>query len=109
MNKYIVETITITRNRYCVEAKEQSHAEDEIIRLSNSKLDINKEKEFSKISLNELIVSTKKVSDKEFFKEFDEGNVDLIKLESKFKLGFVHKIKYEKSALESLVNFTLFK
>ena len=98
MNKYIVETITIIRNRYCIEAKEQSHAEDEIICLNNSKLDKNKE--FSKITLDELIVSTKKVSDKEFLKEFDEGNADLIKLQPKFKLGFVHKIKYEKSPLE---------
>lgn len=107
MNKYIVETITVVRNRYCIEAKEKSHAKDEIICLNNSVL--NKNKEFSKTTLDELIVSARKVSDKEFLQEFDEENADLIKLQPKFKLGFVHKIKYEKSPLEPLANFSPFK
>lgn len=83
--KYLVETISITRTKYYIEADRFQDANAEVV---NS---LTKNKEFSKISMHEMITSTREISDKEYIKIFDQDNPELSKIEKKVKLEFIHK------------------
>lgn len=67
---YLVETVSIFRQRYVVEAYEAEHAADEVVMgVSGSDL-----KEFSQQHLDELISSTREITADEYLKLFDEDN-----------------------------------
>ncbi len=99
MNKYVVETVSIFRIRYVVEAKESSHATDEVVMgLSNTKFD-----EFSQHHVDEVISSVRQITDDEYFKMFDEDNAYLKNWPDEKKLRFIQKIDYGSEALQDSV------
>lgn len=70
MPLYLVETVSIFRHRYVVEAKEEEHATDEVVyNLSDSEF-----KEFSQHHVDECITSVREIKDEEFESLFDKDN-----------------------------------
>ena len=98
MNKYMVETISIHRIRYVVEAKEATHATDEVVmRLGDTNFD-----EFSQYHVDEVISSVREITDDEYLKMFDEDNDYLKNWSDEQKFEFVQKIDYGSEALQEL-------
>ena len=89
---YLVETVSIFRMRYVVEAKEASHAEDEVVCGISS----NEIREFSQKHVDECITSTRKISEKEFLKLFNKDNDYLESWDIEQKKQFINKIDYNK-------------
>ena len=91
MPKYLVETVSMFRMRYVVEGKEESHASDEFV------MEVGKEsfKEFSQHHMDEVIVSTRELTDDEYLKLFDKDNDYLKNWTEEEKFGFVNKIIYK--------------
>jgi len=90
---YIVETISMFRMRYVVEANEAEHAADEVVfGLGNSEL-----KEFSQRHVDEVITSTREITQEEYLKQFDIDNDYLSIWPNEQKLSFVNKIDYGKN------------
>jgi hypothetical protein len=75
MPLFIVDTITTTRMRYVIDAKEASHAEDEVTMIDSGNPDDFFE-EFSQRFLGETIVDTRKITKKEFDKMLKELEVN---------------------------------
>ena len=89
---FIVETISMFRMRYVVEALESEHAADEVVfGLGNSEL-----KEFSQHHVDEVITSTREITQEEYLKQFDIDNDYLKEWTVEQKLDFVNKIDYDK-------------
>jgi hypothetical protein len=88
---YLVETVSMFRMRYVVEAREESHATDEFI------MEIGKDsfKEFSQHHMDEVIVSTRELSAKEYLKLFDKDNDYLKNWDISQKMESINSIKYE--------------
>ena len=87
MPKYLVETVSLFRIRYVVEANEATHATDEVV-MNNA------DDEFSQKHLDEIITSTREITDEEYLKLFDEDNDYLIPWDEESKFKFVHKVNY---------------
>lgn len=85
MPKYLVETVSLYRIRYVVEANEATHATDEVVMN-------NVEDEFSQKHLDEIVTSTREITDEEYLKLFDEDNDYLIPWDRESKFKFVHKV-----------------
>jgi hypothetical protein len=98
MKKYLVETVSIFRMRYVVEAKEATHATDEVV-MNIGKVEFN---EFSQHHVDEVISSVREISDEEYLKTFDEDNAYLESWSDEQKFKFVHKIDYREEALTEL-------
>lgn len=92
MSLYLVETVSIFRHRYVVEAKEESHAMDEVV------CGLEKEgfHEFSQHHVGESITSAREISKKEYFELFDKDNDYLKNWDKKQKLKFINVIDYSK-------------
>ena len=88
MAKFMVETISVFRIRYVVEAKEAIHASDEVV-MKNSDY-----KEFSQKHLNEIISSVREITDDEYLSIFDEDNEYLRGWTNEKKMAFVNEIQY---------------
>ena len=88
MKKYLVETVSIFRHRYVVEAKEEGHAWDEVV-CNDGNL-----KEFSQYHVDENITSVREIDDAEYLKVFDKDNEYLKDWEEERKFSFVNKIDY---------------
>ncbi|NDG32254.1 hypothetical protein EB118_19525 [bacterium] len=89
--KYVlVETISMFRQRYVVLAKNEEHAKDEVTMMDDDF------KEFSQLHLDEIISSTRVLTEDELIKQFDEDN-DYLKGWSKEKKlkNIVNVIDYE--------------
>jgi hypothetical protein len=98
LKKYMVETVSIFRIRYVVEAKEATHATDEVVmRLSDTDFD-----EFSQYHVDEVISSVREISDEDYLNTFNEDNDYLKNWSDEQKFGFVHRIDYKEEALEEL-------
>jgi hypothetical protein len=94
MPLFIVDTITTTRMRYVIDAKEASHAEDEVTMLDSG----NPDDFFNEVSqkcLGETIVDTREITKDEFDKMLGEL---ADKAEGCYWLGdkLIRKIKYKK-------------
>lgn len=90
MKKYLVETVSIFRHRYVVEAKEEGHACDEVVCRADDL------KEFSQKHIDENIMSVWEINDdKEYFEAFDQDNEYLQDWTEEQKLSFVNKIDYK--------------
>ena len=85
MPKYLVETVSLFRIRYVIEANEASHAADEVVMN-------NIDNEFSQKHLDEIITSTREITDEEYLKLFDEDNDYLMSWDEASKFKFVHKV-----------------
>lgn len=89
MKKYLVETVSIFRHRYVIEAKEEEHACDEVV-CNDGNL-----KEFSQYHVDENITSVREIDDAEYLKVFDKDNEYLKDWEEERKFSFVNKIDYK--------------
>lgn len=88
---YLVETVSMFRMRYVVEAREESHAMDEVVcELGNHEF-----KEFSQHHMDEVIVSTRELSAADYMELFDKDNDYLKSWDIKEKMSLINTIKYE--------------
>jgi len=90
MPKYLVETVSMFRIRYVVEADNASDAKDEVT-MNNG--DLN---EFSQLHLDELITSAREIDREEYLRLFDEDNDYLREWDDEHKLKWVNKVDYSK-------------
>jgi hypothetical protein len=90
---YLVETVSIFRIRYVVEAKDESHALDEVTIHATGGKELE---EFSQKHMDEVIISSKKISDKSYLKLFDKDNDYLTSWTNDEKRVFINRIDYEK-------------
>ncbi len=88
---YLVETVSMFRMRYVIEAREEGHATDEFV------MEIGKEsfKEFSQHHMDEVIVSTRELSAKDYLELFDKDNDYLKSWDIKEKMRFINSIDYK--------------
>jgi len=93
MNKklYLVETVSIFRMRYVVEAREAEHAEDEVV----MRLTAEDFKEFSQKHVDECITTTRQLSAQDFLEEFDKDNDYLAKWPIEKKMEFINSVVYK--------------
>jgi len=87
---YLVETVSIFRQRYVVEAREAEHAADEVV-MESGNPDF---KEFSQKHISELVTSTREISVDEYLKLFDVDNDYLSKWSIPQKMETVNVIDY---------------
>ena len=92
---YLVETVSMFRMRYVVEAKDESHALDEVTFHATCGEQL---KEFSQKHIDEVIVSSRKISNKSYLKLFDKDNDYLKNWNEEQKLQYVNWIDYEKNS-----------
>lgn len=91
MPKYLVETVSIFRMRYVVEAENASDAKDEVTMNNDGNLH-----EFSQLHLDEIISSTREIDREEYLRQFDEDNDYLQEWDDAQKLAWVNVIDYDK-------------
>jgi hypothetical protein len=89
MPKYLVETVSVFRMRYVVEAKNASDAKDEVTMCVSEDL-----KDFSQLHVDEMITSTREIDKAEYLRLFDEDNVYLKDWDEGQKLDFVNVLNY---------------
>jgi len=89
---YLVETVSMFRMRYVIEANEESHALDEVTIHATGGEEIV---EFSQKHLDEVIVSSQEISDKKYMKLFDEDNHYLSRWPDEEKRKYINKIEYK--------------
>ena len=88
MNKYIVETVSMFRMRYVIECESAEHAMD-VVTLNEM------EDEFSQEHLDEVIVSTRELSEEDYLKLFDQDNPHFTSWTKEMKLRCIHKVDYD--------------
>lgn len=88
MKKYLVETISIFRIRYVIEAKDPSHAMDEVVCAENLK-------EFSQQHLDETTNHVTELDDEEYIELFDNDNDYLRNWTDAQKRTLINVIDYE--------------
>lgn len=91
MPKYLVETISVFRMRYVVEAECAQHAKDEVTMNNDGQLH-----EFSQLHIDEMITSTREIDRAEYLRLFDEDNSYLAGWDEDSKLQYVNVIDYTK-------------
>ena len=89
MPKYLVETVSLFRMRYVVEAKNASDARDEVTMNVGDNFH-----EFSQLHLDEMITSTREIDNAEYLRMFDEDNVYLKDWDEEQKFRFVQVLNY---------------
>jgi hypothetical protein len=89
MPKYLVETVSLFRIRYVVEAKNASDARDEVTMNVGDNFH-----EFSQLHLDEMITSTREIDNTEYLRMFDEDNVYLKDWDEEQKFRFVQVLNY---------------
>lgn len=90
---YLIETVSIFRQRYVVEAKEEEHALDEVVLNINGYED--NWKEFSQKHIEEVVTSSREISKKEYLKLWDKDNDYIDAWSDDSKLSYVNKIEYK--------------
>jgi len=90
MPKYLVETISMFRMRYVVEANNASDAKDEVS-MNDGNLH-----EFSQYHVDEMITSAREIDKTEYLRQFDEDNDYLKDWDEDQKLNWVNVINYDK-------------
>ena len=90
MKKYLVETVSLYRIRYVIEAKDEDHAMDEVM----MNMDSTNLEEFSQLHIGEQISSVRKLSSKQYLKLFDKDNDYLKSWPKDNKMKFINTIKY---------------
>lgn len=93
MKKYLVEVISQHLVRYVVEAREESHALDEVF----MKCELYSEdwQEFSQKHIGDTILSSREVDEEEILRVFDTDNDYLKEWSQEKKLTFINTIEYE--------------
>lgn len=88
MTKYLVETVSIFRIRYVVEANDPTHAADEVVVDGSLH-------EFSQKHLNEIISSVREIDNAQYLLQFDEDNDYLSGWTDEQKFNFVNVVDYD--------------
>ena len=88
----MVETVSMFRMRYVVEAKNKEHAMDEVV----MGIGVDGLREFSQHHIDEVISSCREITDKDYIDTFDEDNDYLKSWTDEQKFAFVNKIDYNK-------------
>lgn len=86
----LVETFSFFRHRYVVECDEEEHAADEVV-MCKEREDFE---EFSQQHIDEVVTSTRTITEQEYFKLFDKDNDYLAKWDVEQKKRFINKINY---------------
>ena len=89
MPKYLVETISMFRMRYVIEAENVEHAKDEVT------MNVGELAEFSQHHVDEVITSSREIDDTEYLHQFDEDNEYLKDWTEGQKFSFVNTIDYD--------------
>ena len=89
MPKYLVETVSLFRIRYVVEAKNASDAKNEVTISMGENF-----KEFSQLHIDESIISVDEIDTEDYLRLFDEDNVYLKDWDEEQKLHFVNVMNY---------------
>lgn len=89
---YLVETVSMFRMRYVIEANEESHAHDEFI------MEVGKDsfKEFSQHHIDEVIVSSRELSAIDYIELFDKDNDYCKSWPVSKKMEAINTIDYKK-------------
>jgi hypothetical protein len=88
---YLVETVSMFRMRYVVEAREEGHAMDEVVcEMGNHEFE-----EFSQKHIDEVIVSTRELSATDYMNLFDKDNDYLASWTDQEKMKLINTITYE--------------
>ena len=95
---YLVETVSMFRHQYVVEAKDESHALDEVTYYVTG--GSNQLEEFSQKHLDEIIVSSRKINMKKYHKLFNKENGYLASWTDEQKIGFINKIDYDEDSVK---------
>ena len=90
---YLVETVSMFRMRYVIEAKDESDALDEVTYYSTGGSE--NFTEFSQKHIDEVIISSRKISDKSYLKLFDKENDYLKNWTDDEKRIYINKIDYK--------------
>jgi len=90
---YLVETISMFRQRYVVEAKEESDALDEVVVNASSYKD--GWQEFSQKHLDEVITSSREISKEEYLKLYNQDNDYVTAWSDDMKFRYINKIDYK--------------
>lgn len=88
MPKYLVETVSVFRMRYVIEAKNASDAKDEVT------MNVGELAEFSQLHIDEMITSARQIDKKEYLRLFDEDNEYLKNWSNEQKLNWINKVDY---------------
>jgi hypothetical protein len=86
---YLVETVSMFRMRYVVEAKEAEHANDEVV------CNLGDLREFSQQHIDENIFTTREISKDEYMRLFAEDNDYLESWSDEQKKQFINVIDYK--------------
>ena len=89
MPKYLVETVSLFRIRYVVEAKNASDAKNEVTMNLGDNFH-----EMSQLHIDESIISVDEITTADYLRIFDEDNVYLKDWTEEQKLGFVNVLNY---------------
>lgn len=92
MPKYLVETISMFRLRYVVEGLEETHACDEVLMNKDS----GTLEEFSQLHLDEIITSSRELTDEEYISLFDRDNQYCADWTNDLKFSRINVIDYTK-------------
>ena len=88
MPKYLVETVSMFRIRYVVEAENAEHAMDEVT--------MNDADEFGQLHIDENIIGCREVTDDEVPQLFFEDHPYLEEWGPAKAMEYVHKVTYDK-------------
>lgn len=88
MPKYLVETVSVFRMRYVIEANNASDAKDEVT------MNVGELAEFSQLHIDEMITSARQIDKKEYLRLFDEDNEYLKAWSKEQKLNWINKVDY---------------
>jgi len=88
MTKFLVETISMFRMRYVIEANNAEHAKDEVTTNEGQLY------EFSQLHVDEMITSVREIDQSEYLRQFDEDNECLKDWADEDKLSFVNVVNY---------------
>ena len=91
MPKYLVETVSMFRLRYVVEAECAEHAKDEVALNFDGKMH-----EFSQLHIDEMITSAREIDTEEYLRLYDEDNPHFKYWTDEEKLAWVNVIDYNK-------------
>jgi len=91
---YLVETVSMFRMRYVIEAREESHALDEVTMNATGSYNENFQ-EFSQKHIDEVIVSSRQLSATDYMQMFDKDNDYLSSWSDQEKMKVINTIEYE--------------
>ena len=97
MNKklYMVETVSIFRMRYVVEALEAEHATDEVVMNLCRTEGTDEFVEFSQSHVDECITSVREITATQYLEEFDKDNDYLKDWSTALKMRNINTINYK--------------